>query len=123
MLRLKTGLSLGELEANAVGDETADRENARLELEDLSMNGAGAGAKLFSVDVVGGGTRTRNEIGDAVLELEELELVEGGEKMWREASGVECCPEEVAWTGEVMADGSRVETRIDPAEQDVKVGS
>src|SRR6185436_9122061 len=60
---------------------------------------------------------------DAEAEREERGVFEGAEAAGREAGSGEGGPEQVAGTGEVMADGGAVATGVDAAEEDVEVGT
>ena len=86
----------------------------------LSREATATAAKLGDRELVGGGRGPCHQIGDAQLRVEQSPLLPGSHQLIGEARVVERAPETIARPGEMMARGSRVEARIDAAEEHVQ---
>lgn len=95
----------------------------RFELVHLGGELTGARDELFPAQFIGSGSGALDDVREAAAPVEEFPFFEGGEDAVGEACRVEGSPEAVSRAGKMMAYGSRVETRVYPAEQDLQIMS
>src|SRR5437867_2674560 len=116
-LRLRPDRRTRPPEGGTEGTHAEERHHGRTETADDAADPPGAGSEL-SLGQLGCPRRgPRHQIGDAEPGLQQLALLERRELPAREERAVERLPEPVAGPSEVMADGARVEARVDAAEE------
>jgi hypothetical protein len=100
------------------GLDPQDGNDLRAKPFGLGMKPSGALPQLIYAQVRGPGRCPFHEIGDPVPICKKLALLSGREQPVREAGSMEGTPEPIAGLGEVVPHRTRVEPRVDPAEQD-----
>lgn len=108
-------------EGNAVGGEADHCKDPRSEAMELAAQSDGTSGELRGCELVGGGRRSRNEVGDTKPEGEEGSIFGWMIEARSEAGGMEGRPEAVAGSPEVVANRSAVKAGVNAAEQDSKV--
>ncbi len=121
-LSLESEASLALTERDSKGGDTQKRDNLRLILANFSFQPAGTGKQFRSRKFVGRRRGPVDDIGDAKSEVQEFPILECRQKPRREPSSVEGRPKAVARPSEMMADGTRIQTRIDTAKENPKPG-
>lgn len=122
-LGLYSDHGVGSLKSESIGTEPNDRKVGGTEALDLSTEERGSLQKLCLRELIGGRYGSCCDVGDTQSELSELAILSRLKEARREARGIQCRPEPIPGSREVMTDSSAVEPGIDSAEQDLEVGS
>jgi hypothetical protein len=102
----------------AIRAEPEDGDEGRLKTANLLRKRRRTGPKLVGRHVGRRRTRAGDEVRNPQPEARQLDVLRGVEAALGEVGAVKRPPEPVARPGEVMADGRRIQTRIDADEDD-----
>jgi hypothetical protein len=109
-------------ERAAVGLLADEPDRARAQLVGDPLQSRGRAGEVAAAEVARAARRAQGRVGDAVAELQQLELLGGLELPGREAGLVQQPPEVVARVGEVRRGCRRDAARVDAAEDGRQAG-
>ncbi len=113
---------LGATERGTVRAQSDECHRARPITADFGSKLVCAESQFGRRELVRRGGGAVHQVGQAVAELEELDVLRRVEKARREARGMQRRPEAVAGTSEVKTGGCRVQAGVDAAEQHLQAG-
>lgn len=118
---LEADLGVFDSGDDAVDADADEGDDGGTPAFDFGFETPAPGAKFLVGEFIGAGGGTLDDIGDAKFEVEKKGFFKGGKEAWCEAAAVKGGPETVSQSAEVMADGGRVEARVDANKENDEV--
>lgn len=122
-LGLRSNRRPGLSERATVGTDPQNHQPARSVLAHSALQTTTAMDKFIEGELARIGGRARNDIRETIAQLEQVLILPGMVGAHGKPSRMQRRPKTVSWPGEMMAHGSRVESRVDTTEEDSESGS